>query len=94
MVSTAQFTWDGTENWLGNDRYYTCVKLEKAISPESLAPAVRKMQEKHQNIKELELKHGVVLKYSFEAIQKVFVNQQKNILFILSAIAFIVLLLL
>jgi putative ABC transport system permease protein len=91
MVSTAQFTWDGTENWLGNDRYYTCVKLEKAISPESLAPAVRKMQEKHQNIKELELKHGVVLKYSFEAIQKVFVNQQKNILFILSAIAFIVL---
>lgn len=91
MVSTAQFTWDGTENWLGNDRYYTCVKLEKAISPESLAPAVRKMQEKHQNIKELELKHGVVLKYSFEAIQKIFVNQQKNILFILSAIAFIVL---
>ncbi len=91
MVSTAQFTWDGTENWLGNDRYYTCVKLEKAVTPETLAPAVRKMQEKHQNIKELELKSGLILKYSFEAIQKVIVNQQKNMLFILGAIAFIVL---
>ena len=50
MVSTKHFTWDGTSNWLGNDRYYTCVKLEPGFTPENLAPAVRKMQEVHQDI--------------------------------------------
>lgn len=91
MISTHHFTWDGTENWLGNDRYYTCVKLEKGVSPESLTPAVREMQETHQDIKKLEQEHGVVLHYSFEPIQEVFVNKMKNMIFILSAIAFIVL---
>lgn len=91
MVSTSSFTWDGTENWLGNDRYYTCVKLEKGISPESLAPAVRKMQEKNQNIEELELKNGVILKYSFESIQKMYVNNAGDMVLILSSIALIVL---
>lgn len=90
MVSTSNFTWDGTQNWLGNDRYYTCVKLEKGISPESLAPAVRKMQEKHQDIEDLEAK-GTTLKYTFEPIRDVYINQVKDMVFILSAIAFIVL---
>jgi len=54
MVSTKQFTWDGTANWMGNDRYYSCVKLEPGVSPESLALAVRKMQEIHQDISKLE----------------------------------------
>ncbi len=91
MVSTGNFIWDGTQNWLGNDRYFTAVKLEKGISPKSLAPAVRKMQEKHQNIEELERKHNLVLKYDFEALQDFFPNKVKNMIFILSAIAFIVL---
>lgn len=91
MVSTSNFTWDGTDNWLGNDRYYTCVKLEKGISPKSLAPAVRKMQEKNQNIEELELKNGVILKYSFEPIQKMYVNNAGDMVLILSSIALIVL---
>lgn len=91
MVSTSNFTWDGTQNWLGNDRYYTCVKLEKGVLPQSLAPAVRKMQEKNQNIEELELKNGVTLIYTFEPIQKVYVNRVKEMVFILSSIAFIVL---
>jgi len=37
MVSTGQFMWDGTNNWLGNDRYYACVKLAPGINPESLS---------------------------------------------------------
>ncbi len=55
MVSTPQFTWDGTNNWMGNDRYYACVKLESGVDPESLMPAVRKMQEVHQDIERLEM---------------------------------------
>lgn len=91
MPSIANFTWDGSENWLGNDRYFSVVKLAKGVTPKSIAPAVRKMQEKNQNIEELEREHGVVLKYSFESLPKFFSNQVKEMIFILSVIAFIVL---
>ena len=53
MVSTDQFTWDGTNNWMGNDRYYACVKLSEGVEPADLAPAVRAMQIKHQDIEKI-----------------------------------------
>ncbi len=92
MVSTKQFTWDGTANWMGNDRYYSCVKLEPGVSPESLAPAVRKMQEIHQDISKLEKEQGgLVLKYSFLPIRKIYADSVKDMIIILSTIAFAVL---
>ena len=92
MVSTKHFTWDGTDNWMGNDRYYTCVKLEPGVNPESLAPAVRKMQEVHQDIARLEEEHGgVVLKYTFLPIRKIYSANVKDMIIILSTIAFAVL---
>ncbi len=92
MVSTKQFTWDGTANWMGNDRYYSCVKLEPGVSPESLAPAVRKMQEIHQDISKLEKEQGgPVLKYSFLPIRKIHADNVKDMILILSTIAFAVL---
>jgi|WetSurSiteA1Bulk_404760.scaffolds.fasta_scaffold03686_1 putative ABC transport system permease protein len=92
MVSTKQFTWDGTANWMGNDRYYSCVKLEPGVSPESLAPAVRKMQEIHQDISKLEKEQGgIVLKYSFLPIRKIHADNVKDMIIILSTIAFAVL---
>lgn len=91
MVSIGNFMWDGSNNWLGNDRYMTVVKLEKGVSPESIAPAVRAMQVKHQNIEELERENGLRLNYNFEPLQKFFSNQAKDMIFILSAVAFIVL---
>jgi putative ABC transport system permease protein len=93
MVSTSQFMWDGTDNWLGNDRYYTCVRLERGIDPESLAPAVRKMQEVHQDIVRLEkIQNGMLFKYSFQPITKIFSEEVRDMIIILSAIAFAVLL--
>ena len=93
MVSTSRFMWDGTENWLGNDRYYTCVRLEQGIDPESLAPAVRKMQEVHQDIVRLEkIQNGMVFRYSFQPIKKIHSEEVKDMIMILSAIAFAVLL--
>jgi len=92
MVSTSKFTWDGTNNWLGNDRYYTCVKLATGVNPESLMPAVRKMQEKHQDIIKLEQQQqGMVLKYSFNPIKKIYLADVKDMILILSLIAFAVL---
>ena len=92
MVSTKNFTWDGTSNWLGNDRYYTCVKLEPGFTPASLAPAVRKMQEVHQDIVRLEEEQGgMILKYSFLPIRKIHADNVRDMIIILSTIAFAVL---
>ena len=93
MVSTGEFTWDGRENWMGNDRYYTCVKLEEGVGPESIAPAVRQMQVVHQNIEELEEKYGgIVVQYAFTPIRKIHSNNVKDMIIILSTIALAVLL--
>jgi len=93
MVSIGQFSkWDCSMNWLGNDRYNAFVKLMPGVSPESLMPAVRKMQEKHQDIVRLEeVQQGMVLKYSFEPIKTIYANKVKDMTIILSAIAFAVL---
>lgn len=92
MVSTKHFTWDGTSNWLGNDRYYTCVKLEPGFTPACLAPAVRKMQEVHQDIVRLEEEQGgMILKYSFLPIRKIYADKARDMIIILSTIAFAVL---
>ena len=92
MVSTENFTWDGTANWMGNDRYYSCVKLEPGVSPESLAPAVRKMQEVHQDIERMEEElGGLVLKYSFLPVRRMKADDVKDMIIILSTIAFAVL---
>lgn len=92
MVSTKNFTWDGTSNWLGNDRYYTCVKLEPGFTPEGLAPAVREMQEVHQDIVRLEEEQGgMILKYSFLPIRKIYADNVRDMIIILSTIAFAVL---
>lgn len=90
MVSTGQFTWDGTKNWMGNDRYYACVKLEPGVNPVDLAPAVRQMQIKNQDIEKIEAK-GMVLKYSFKPIRKIHADNVKDMIIILSTIAIAVL---
>jgi len=55
--------YDGRLNWLGNDGYHGYVKLRPGTQPESLAPAIRSMQEKHQPLEELQ-KRGVRIGYS------------------------------
>ena len=92
MVSTGEFTWDGTENWMGNDRYYTCVKLEEGILPGDLSPAVRELQVVHQDIERMEEEHGgVVLQYAFMPIREIHSTEVKDMIIILSTIALAVL---
>ena len=92
MVSTGNFTWDGTQNWLGNDRYYSAVKLAAGVKPEALAPAIRKMQIKYQDIEKLEKQQGgMVLKYSLVPIKKQYSSGAKDMIIILATIAFSVL---
>lgn len=43
-----------TDNWLGNDRYKGYVKLAPGIDPNTLSDAIRKMQEAHQPLEQME----------------------------------------
>ncbi|MBR8535018.1 ABC transporter permease [Carboxylicivirga sediminis] len=93
MVSITEFfSWDGSTNWLGNDRYMAYVKLQPGINPNDLAPALRKMQQKHQDIERLEEEQGgLVLKYVLKPIKCIYKNNHKDMLVILSTIALAVL---
>ncbi|MBN2814069.1 MAG: ABC transporter permease [Bacteroidales bacterium] len=93
MISTGQFfRWDGSENWMGNDRYYAVVKLAPGVNPVDLKAAVRKMQVKYQDIEKMEEQRGgMVLQYSFEPIKKLYSSGVKDMILILVTIAFAVL---
>ncbi|NLV19207.1 MAG: FtsX-like permease family protein [Bacteroidetes bacterium] len=93
MVSTSQFfSYDGTSNWMGNDRYYAAVKLAPGVDPKTLEHAVREMQVKHQDIEKMEQQMGgTVLKYSFIPIKKMYSEGAKDMILILTTIAFAVL---
>lgn len=51
-----------TDNWMGNDRYKGYVKLLPGVDPNTLADGIRKMQEAHQPLDELETQ-GLRIKY-------------------------------
>jgi len=55
--------YDGTMNWLGNDRYRGYVKLYPGVEPDSLAEPMRAMQKKYQDFEVLK-KAGVDLSYT------------------------------
>lgn len=62
LPSIGHYSWDGTDNWLGNDRYMGYVKLSPGVDVESLAPAIRRMQENNQPLEEV-IKTGTDIHY-------------------------------
>ena len=62
MLSMETYGKKSTDNWLGNDRYKGYVKLMPGIDPNTLTEAIRKMQEAHQQLEQIEAQ-GTSLKY-------------------------------
>lgn len=65
-----------TTNWLGNDRYIAYVKLMPGTDPEGLAPAIRRMQERNQDMEGLK-KAGVDLFYTISPLQDIHNNDEE-----------------
>src|ERR1035437_4754307 len=61
---------DGSQNWVGNDRYLGYVRLTPNTNPQSLTPAIHKMQTRHADMNELK-KAGVQLSYSLLQLKKI-----------------------
>lgn len=61
--------WDGSENWLGNDRYRGYVKLFPGTDPNNLTQSILQMQERHQDLEELQ-KAGFFITYVLAPLDK------------------------
>ena len=62
LLSMETYGKQSTDNWLGNDRYKGYVKLMSGVDPNTLTEAIRKMQEAHQPLEQIEAQ-GTSLKY-------------------------------
>lgn len=70
LLSMVTYNRNSTENWIGNDRYTGYVKLFPGVDPGSLTDAIRKMQEAHQPLEELE-RGGTTLRYWLRPFDKI-----------------------
>ena len=67
MCTLPQVTWDGRDNWVGNDRYFGYVRLAEGITPADLKPQIAKMRRDNLPADELK-KAGVDLDYSLRPL--------------------------
>lgn len=76
VASLAAMSERSTTNWVGNDRYIAYVKLLPGTDPNGLAPAIRQMQERNQDMEGLK-KAGVDLSYSISPLQDIHNNNKE-----------------
>ena len=69
LLSMETYGKQSTDNWLGNDRYKGYVKLMPGVDPNTLTEAIRKMQEAHQQLEQIEAQ-GTSLKYFLKPFSK------------------------
>lgn len=88
MSSISQYMYDGTMNWLGNDRYISYVKLLPNVNPDILQSGLEKMKEKYLPLDELE-KSGFRVGWDFKPLQEIHVGDEETqrMMLILSLLA-------
>ena len=92
LLSMATYGEWSTTNWLGNERYRGYVKLFPGVDPNTLSDAIRKMQEAHQPLEEVEA-NGLFLKYYLKPFSKLHTSdpEVRNKVIIFTAVAFLLL---
>ena len=94
LLSMDTYGKQSTDNWLGNDRYKGYVKLAPGVNPNTLTDAIRKMQEAHQPLEQIEAQ-GTSLKYFLKQFSKMHtsapeVRQQVVLLSIVAALLILI----
>ena len=88
MPSIIHVTHDGRDNWVGNDRYHSYVRLAEGIGPDDLKPQIKKME--RENLPEDMLrKAGVDLGFSVRPLRDYHKNDEgtRRMTWILSLLA-------
>ena len=93
FVSLETYSRRSTENWLGNDRYQGWVKLDRGVDPNSLSEAIRRMQEAHQPLAELE-QNGTRLWYFLTPFDRLHTSDRvvRSNIVMMSTVAFLLVL--
>ena len=88
LLSMDTYGKQSTDNWLGNDRYKGYVKLMPGVDPKTLADAIRKMQEAHQPLEQIEAQ-GTSLRYFLKPFSKMHTSmpEVKSQVILLSIVA-------
>ena len=94
LLSMETYGKQSTDNWLGNDRYKGYVKLMPGVDPATLSDAIRRMQEAHQPLAQIEAQ-GTSLKYFLKPFSKMHtsapeVRQQVILLTIVAALLILI----
>ena len=76
LLSMETYGKQSTDNWLGNDRYKGYVKLMPGVDPNTLSDGIRKMQEAHQSLEELE-EIGLSLTYFLKPFSKLHTSNRE-----------------
>ena len=93
LLSIETYGKQSTDNWLGNDRYKGYVKLMPGVDPNTLSDAIRKMQEAHQHLDEIEAL-GLQLRYYLKPFIKAHTSSPgvKTQIILLSTVAVLLIL--
>ena len=94
LLSMDTYGKQSTDNWNGNDRYKGYVKLMPGVDPNTLADAIRKMQEAHQPLAMIEAQ-GSTFRYFLKPFSKMHtsapeVRQQVILLTIVAALLILI----
>jgi putative ABC transport system permease protein len=76
LSSISNFMYDGRDNWMGNDRYFSYVMLRKGVDPEALIPSIRAMEARHHDQEALK-KSGIELTYRLSPVRDIHRNSDE-----------------
>ena len=88
LLSMDTYGKQSTDNWNGNDRYKGYVRLMPGVDPATLADAIRKMQEAHQPLEQIEAQ-GSTFRYFLKPFSKMHTSdpEVKSLVILLSIVA-------
>ena len=94
LLSMDTYGKQSTDNWNGNDRYKGYVKLMPGVDPATLTDAIRKMQEVHQPLEQIEAQ-GSTFRYFLKSFSKMHtsdpqIRQQIILLSIVAALLILI----
>ena len=86
------YSYDGRDQWVGNDSYRSYIRLAKGHEAKELKPYVNKMREDHFPLKEMK-NMGIELNYDFTVLSDVYTQDPyiKKMGWIMGIIAFVLL---
>lgn len=86
------YSYDGRDQWVGNDCYASYIRLAKGHDAKELKPYVNKMRQDHFSLKEMK-NMGIELNYDFTVLSDVYTQDPyvKKMGWIMGIIAFVLL---